>query len=104
MSRLIFSAVTSLDGTIEGPSTLRTQIERGSDPEAFRLWKAAADRDFTIGGPGLAGGIRLVLAPVLVGGGRRALPEGVRLEPELLEERRLAGGMVLIRYRSSLRS
>ncbi|HSK14819.1 MAG TPA: hypothetical protein VK915_01485 [Gaiellaceae bacterium] len=41
---------------------------------------------------------RLFLAPVLVGGGKQALPEGVRLELQLLDERRFYGGMVYPRY------
>jgi dihydrofolate reductase len=42
---------------------------------------------------------RLLLVPVLVGGGKRALPGGVRAELELLDERRFAGGAVYLRYR-----
>ena len=70
--------------------------------------KASADRDLCVGGPGLAGqalGAGLVdechlfVAPVVVGGGRRALPDDVRLELELLDERRFANGMVHLHYR-----
>lgn len=71
--------------------------------------KAAAGRDLAVGGPELAahafrGGLvdecHLFVAPVIVGGGRRALPGGVRLELELLGERRFDGGMVHLRYGS----
>ena len=60
-----------------------------------------------IGGPELAGeAIRaglvdeyhLFLAPVLVGGGKRALPDGVRVDLELLDERRFASGFIYLRY------
>lgn len=37
--------------------------------------------------------------PVVVGGGKRALPDGVRADLELLDERRLTGGYVYLRYR-----
>jgi hypothetical protein len=42
---------------------------------------------------------QLVVAPVMVGGGKRALPAGVRADIELLEERRFPGGFVYLRYR-----
>ena len=38
--------------------------------------------------------------PVVVGGGKRSLPDGVRLELELLEERRFGNSMVYLRYRT----
>ena len=38
------------------------------------------------------------LAPILVGGGKAALPDDVRVQLELLEERRFAGGVVFLRY------
>jgi hypothetical protein len=33
-----------------------------------------------------------------MGGGTRALPDGVRLQMELLDERRFGGGVVYLRY------
>ena len=41
----------------------------------------------------------LFLNPVVVGGGTRALPAGLRLELDLLDERRFANGAVYLRYR-----
>jgi hypothetical protein len=35
-----------------------------------------------------------------VGGGKRALPGAIRLELELLDERRFRNGMVHLRYRT----
>jgi dihydrofolate reductase len=95
--------------TLAAPSTARTRIERAFDPEAVRELKAAADRDLLVGGPELAaeafaaglvveGG--LFLAPIMVGGGKRALPDHVRLRLELLDERRFDSGMVHLRYRT----
>ena len=95
--------------TLGTPSTRRTRIERDFDPGAVRSMKAAAGRDLAVGGPelaahafraGLVDECHLFVAPMIVGGGRRALPEGVRLELELLGERRFDGGMVHLRYGS----
>ena len=93
--------------TLAEATTSRTRIERAFDAEAVRRMKAGAERDLVIGGPSLAGqaiAARLVdeyhlfVTPVVVGGGKRWLPEGVRLELELLDERRFAGGMAYLRY------
>jgi dihydrofolate reductase len=94
--------------TLKTVSTARTRIEREFDPEAVRKMKASADRDITVGGPELAahafkaGSVdecHLFLTPVVVGRGKRALPGDVRLELELVDERRFAGGTVFLRYR-----
>jgi dihydrofolate reductase len=94
--------------TLTDVSSARTRIEREFDLEAIRRLKATAARDITIGGPhlaaqaikaGLVDECHLILAPVIVGGGTRALPEGLRVDLELLGERRFAGGMVHLRYR-----
>jgi dihydrofolate reductase len=94
--------------TLEEPSTPRTRIEREFDPGAVRALKDAADADIAIGGPELAGEallaglvdeIHLFLNPIVVGGGKRALPDGVRAGLELLSERRFAGGVVHLHHR-----
>jgi len=93
--------------TLETVSSERTRLEREFDPVAVRESKAAAERDISVGGPELAAqalGAGLVdecsffVAPVVVGGGRRALPDGVRLQLELLDERRFGNGMVYLHY------
>jgi dihydrofolate reductase len=95
--------------TLEAPSSERTRIERDFDPEAVRQLKASADRDLTVAGPELAAqAIRaglvdewhLFLAPVVVGGGKAALPKDVRVPLELLDERRFGNGTVYLRYRT----
>jgi dihydrofolate reductase len=95
--------------TLAAVSTARTRLERGFDPEAVGRMKAAADRDITVGGPGLAAhalraGLvdecHLLLSPVVVGGGTRALPDGLRLRLELLDERRFGNGVAYLRYRA----
>ena len=93
--------------TLETAATRRTRIEREFDPEAVRQMKASAGKDLTVGGPGLAAhafraGLidecQLFIAPTIVGGGTRSLPEGVHMRLELVAERRFAGGMVHLRY------
>jgi dihydrofolate reductase len=94
--------------TLETVSSARTRIERDFDPDAVRRLKATAGRDVTVGGPGLAAqaiGAGLVdechlfLVPAVVGGGKRALPDGVRLELELLDERRFGSGVAHLHHR-----
>jgi dihydrofolate reductase len=94
--------------TLEEPQSLKTRIERAFDPEAIRALKDGADRDISVGGPelaahalraGLVDELQLFLSPVSVGGGKRALPEGTRIDLELLDERRFANGAVGLRYR-----
>jgi dihydrofolate reductase len=95
--------------TLGNARTGRTQIERDFDPEAVRQLKASAERDLTVGGPDLAGhafkaGLvdecHLFVAPIVVGGGKQSLPDDVRLQLELLDERRFGNGMVYLRYRA----
>jgi dihydrofolate reductase len=96
--------------TLEEASTTKTRVERDFDPEAVRRMKESAERDISVSGPGLAAhafraGLvdecHLFLAPVVVGGGKRALPEGVRVGLELLDERRFGNGMVYLRHRTT---
>lgn len=93
--------------TLESPSITRTRIEREFEPGAVRRLKECSERDLSIGGARLAGvalaaGLvdecQLFLCPVVVGGGKRALPDGVRARLELLDERRFRGGVVFLRY------
>jgi dihydrofolate reductase len=97
--------------TLERVSTARTRIERAFDADAVRRLKAEAVADITVGGPGLAAhaieaGLvdeyQLFVAPVVVGGGTRWLPDRVRLDLELLDERRFPSGVVFLRYRPRL--
>jgi len=93
--------------TLETVSSARTRIEREFDPEAVHELKASADRDLLIGGPelaaeairaGLVDEYHLFLAPAVVGRGTRVLPDDVRLDLELLGERRFASGFVYLKY------
>ena len=95
--------------TLETVTTARTRIERDFDPEAVRRLKASADADLAVGGPGLAANAfraglvdecQLLLSPIVVGGGTPSLPDKVRLELELLDERRFGNGVVYLDYRT----
>ena len=76
MAKLIHTAITSLDGYIAD--------EKG---QAFRA--------------GLIDEVRLFVNPVIVGGGTRFLPDGLRLDLRTVDERRFAGGVVHLRYQAS---
>jgi dihydrofolate reductase len=96
--------------TLESASSARTRIERELDADAIRLLKETSASDISIGGAELAGQalaeglvdeLHLLLVPFVVGGGKRALPDGVRLGLELLDERRFQSGVVHLHYRTS---
>jgi len=93
--------------TLETATSARTRIERDFDPEVVRQLKATASHDLTVGGSelaaqaieaGLVDEYHLLLVPVVVGGGKRALPDDVRVNLELLDERRFRNGTVYLRY------
>jgi len=95
--------------TLETVSSARTRIERDFNPEAVRQLKARADRDISVGGPelaaqairaGLVEELHQFLTPIVVGGGNKFLPDGVRVELELLDERRFGNGVVHLHYRT----
>ena len=88
-------------------STARTRIEREFSADAVGRLKDQAGRDLAIGGPeiaaeairaGLVDEFQMFLTPVAVGGGKRFLPDDVRLGLELLGERRFSNGTVFLRY------
>ena len=97
--------------SLEEVSSARTRIEREFDPEAIRQLKHSSQRDLAVGGAELAGTAiaaslvdecHLLLYPILVGGGKRALPNDVRSRLELLSERRFRNGVVHLHYARSL--
>ena len=93
--------------TLDEASTPRTRLERSFDLDAVRSLVAASDRDVLVGGPGLAehalraglvDEIGVVVAPVVVGGGTAYLPDRLRLDLRLLDERRFTNGFAALRY------
>ena len=95
--------------TLETVSTTRTRIERDFDPEVVRQMKARVGREISVGGPelvahaikaGLVDEWHLFVTPIVVGGGKRSVPDNVRVKLELLDERRFKGGVVYLHYRT----
>ena len=91
----------------ETVSTPRTRLEREFDPQAIRELKAQSPLDISVAGPtlaahairaGLVDEYHLLVAPAMLGGGIRVLPGDVRMNLELLGERRFGNGMVYLRY------
>jgi dihydrofolate reductase len=95
--------------TLETVSSARTRLERDFDPESIRRMKGLEGPDISVGGPdlaaqaieaGLVDQCHLFLTPIVVGGGKRSLPNNIRLKLELLDERRFGNGVVHLHYRS----
>ena len=93
--------------TLETGSSARTRIERDFDPQAVRDMKTSAVSDISVSGPdlaaqaitaGLVDEFHLLVSPIVVGGGKRWLPDDVRLKLELREERRFGNGVVHLHY------
>ena len=89
-------------------SIAKSRLERDFDADAIRAMKASADRDIGIGGPdlasqafraGLVDRCQLFLTPVIVGGGKPALPTGVRAGLDLVAHHRFGSGVVFLDYR-----
>jgi dihydrofolate reductase len=98
--KIVYSA------TLRVASSARTRIEQRFDPGAVRALKRQGD--VSIGGPGLAAAAvraglvdeyRLLVTPVVVGGGTSVFPDGVRAGLDLADQRRFASGVVYLRYR-----
>jgi len=93
--------------TLDAPRSARTRIERAFEPDAVRALVAGARRDVAVSGPelaaqalraGLVDEIQQIVFPVIVGGGTRFLPAGVRLDLALLEARDVGSGVVVLRH------
>jgi dihydrofolate reductase len=96
--------------TLEEVSSARTRIEREFEPDAIRALKRTAAADISIGGSALSGQalgaglvdeLHLLLYPIIVGGGKPALPDHVRADLEMIDTRRFQSGVVHVSYRVS---
>lgn len=94
--------------TLETAGNEKTRIERTFDPTAVQAMKEASVSDISIGGPGLASAAfeaglvdecHLFVNPVVIGSGNAAFQTERRLNLELVDERRFAGGVVQLHYR-----
>jgi glutaconate CoA-transferase subunit A len=93
--------------TLQTVSSARTRLERDFDPDAIRRLKESSRSAIAIGGAELAGqaiadGLvdecHLLLVPIVIGAGKRALPGHVRVGLELMDERRFRSGVVHLHY------
>jgi len=89
------------------PRSARTRIEREFDPDAVRRLKAEAAQDIVVAGPelaaqairaGLVDEFQMIVCPIFVGGGKRFLPDDIRLDVELVEDLSFGNGVVVLRY------
>ncbi len=96
--------------SLEAVSSARTRIVREFDPGVIQGMKSTLERDITVAGPnlaaqafraGLVDECQLFVTPIVLGGGKPSLPNDVRLELELLGERRFRSGVVFLHYRTS---
>jgi dihydrofolate reductase len=93
--------------TLTDVTTTRTRLWSEFTPERLAELKATSTQDVSIGGPELAGQalawrlvdeIHLVIGPVIVGGGAKALPADVRLDLRLLGVDHFDSGAVHLHY------
>ena len=96
--------------TLDKPSSVRTKIQRDFDPAAIQQMKTTSPTDISIGGPhvaalaikaGLIDEFHVILAPVVIGGGTAAFPDGARVDITLIDENRFRGGFVHLHYRTN---
>jgi dihydrofolate reductase len=94
--------------TLDSVGAARTRIERAFESEAVRRMKDEIVGDISISGPtlaaqaiavGLVDEYQLFVVPVVVGGGTRCLPDGIRLDLQLVDQRRFDNGMLYVSYR-----
>jgi dihydrofolate reductase len=94
--------------TLTSVTSIRTTLEREFDVEAIRRMKASESQDLTVGGAdlaaqafgaGLVDECHLIFWPIVLGGGKDALPRHERLDLQLLNERRFRSGVVNLHYR-----
>ncbi len=93
--------------TLAEVRSANTKIEREFKPDTVKQLKANTSRDLAVAGPelaqlalkaGLVDELQLVIFPVVVGGGKRFLPDELTLKLELLESRAFDAGVVVLRY------
>lgn len=103
LDKIVFSR------TLDAVWTPRTRLEREFDAAAVRRLKETADGDISISGPalaehafraGLVDDVHLFVFPIIVGAGKPGLPRDVRVDLELLHQRRFASGVVHLHHRT----
>lgn len=93
--------------TLTDVAMRRSELRSRFDADEVARWKSESDAPIVIGGgalaseaarAGLLDELHLMVAPVVLGGGVPHLDHGIRVELELLDERRFANGSVYLRY------
>jgi dihydrofolate reductase len=94
--------------TLEAVTTGNTRLERSFDVASVRAMKDSATTDLAVAGSilaahafeaGLVDEVQLLVRPVILGGGKPALPSHRRVDLELLDARRVGGGVAYLRHR-----
>jgi dihydrofolate reductase len=94
--------------TLASVSSVRTTLEREFDVEAICQMKVGQTHDLTVGGAdlaaqaigaGLVDECHLIFWPIVLGGGKPALPTHQRLDFQLVDERRFRSGIAHLHYR-----
>ncbi len=94
--------------TLHSVRSARTRLEQDFIPEQVRTLKESSERDLSVGGAqlgaealraGLVDEVQLFLQPLTAGGGKPALPGGLRLR--LIEQRHFGSGALYVRYATS---
>lgn len=93
--------------TLDTVSTPNTRLEREFEPQAIRALKAQLPHDISVSGANLAAqAIRaglvdeyeLLIVPVMLGDGKRVLPDHLGIELDLLDVHHVDNGWVYLRY------
>lgn len=94
--------------TLSDVDIANTTIERMFDTDVVKKLVAESDRDVDMGGPNLAAQAikaniideyHQIIAPIMIGSGKPWLPQGVKVELELVDTRRFENGFVHVHYR-----
>lgn len=99
MAKLIYSTIASLDGYVADENGNFDWAAPDEEVHAF-----VNDLERPVGKAlkaGLVDELRFLVVPAVVGGGTRSLPDDVRLDLQLLDERRFGNGAVYLHYRAA---
>lgn len=94
--------------TLQEVSSARTRIDQEFNPDKIWKLKKSSKANITVSGPslakqamnmGLVDECHFLVHPIILGGGKRALPNNLRIQLKLLSERRFESGVVHLHYR-----